>query len=164
MKLKLTSTGAKWRETKPAGMERGTLLTCAAVALACVPHRTSAGQVHQWDNCVFSIDEFGNLTRAGECTDTAVPLRLGRKDILSLSPDVFRHLSAFTVLELDYNRLTRLPGPGIFRDCKSLEALSLTHNELVAVPPIVFYGVLCHARVNKQASGHQMTKHRNRID
>ena len=137
------------------------LFACAAVALlACVPHRTSAGPVHQWDNCVFSIDESGNLTRAGECTDTSLPLRLGRKSILSLSPDVFRRLSAFTVLELDNNRLTRLPGRGIFRDCKGLEALSLAHNELVAVPPVVFYGVLCHACVNRQASGHQVTKHR----
>ena len=128
--------------------------------LACVPHRTSAGPVHQWDNCVFSVDNFGNLTRAGECTDTALPLRLGRKSILSLSPDVFRRLSAFTVLELDDNRLTRLPGPGIFRDCKGLEALSLARNELVAVPPVVFYGGLRHACVNRQASGHQMNKHR----
>ena len=142
-------------------MERATRFACAAVALlACVPHRTSAGPVHQWDNCVFSIDESGNLTRAGECTDTSLPLRLGRKSILSLSPDVFRRLSAFTVLEFDNNRLTRLPGPGIFRDCKGLEALSLAHNELVAVPPVVFYGVLCHACVNRQASGHQVTKHR----
>ena len=144
-------------------MKKGTrrLFACAAVALlACVPHRTSADPVHQWDNCVFSIDESGNLTRAGECTDTSLSLRLGRKSILSLSPDVFRRLSAFTVLELDDNRLTRLPGPGIFRDCKGLEALSLARNELVAVPPVVFYGGLCHACVNRQASGHQVTKHR----